>query len=271
MAKAKVLFLNQEIYPYIESNPIADMGRQISQGMQERGKEIRTFMPRYGCINERRHQLHEVIRLSGQNIIMNDADIPLIIKVASIQAYRMQIYFIDNDEYFRRKEVMRTEDGAFIKDNDERAVFYARGVLETVKNLGWSPDIVHCNGFISCMAPMYLKRSYKDNPLFSESKVIYSLYDDEFSEVFDADNLYAKAKMDGIAPKDVKKFTPLNYINMNKMAIYYADAVIMASENIKPELQEYAKKLNKKILPYSADTNYLDAYSEFFDHLLGND
>ena len=164
-AAKKILFVNSEIYPYLPESPIANIGRYLPQGIQERKKEIRSFMPRYGCINERKNQLHEVIRLSGMNIIINDVDRPLVIKVASISAARLQIYFIDNEDYFRRKQTYCDENGVFFEDNAERAIFFARGVLETVKKLRWAPDIIHCHGWISHILPAYLKKAYKDDPL----------------------------------------------------------------------------------------------------------
>src|SRR5210317_702321 len=173
MEKTRVLFVAQEILPYLEESPMAKIGRYLPQGIQERGKEIRTFMPRFGNINERRNQLHEVIRLSGMNLIINDTDHPLIIKVASIQAARMQVYFIDNEDFFHRKFVFRDKNGKFFADNDERAVFFVRGVLETVKKLGWPPDIIHCHGWMSSLLPVYVRKAFHENPIFSESKIIF--------------------------------------------------------------------------------------------------
>src|SRR5436190_7530316 len=184
MKKAKVLFVSQEITPFLELTEISKIARYLPQGIQERGKEIRTFMRRFGLINERRNQLHEVIRLSGMNLIIDDSDHPLIIKVASIQAARMQVYFIDNEEYFQRKQIYRDAAGTFFPDNDDRAIFFGRGVLETVKKLGWSPDIIHCHGWMTALVPLLIKTSYKDDPMFHNSKVVYSLYNDQFSEPF---------------------------------------------------------------------------------------
>ena len=174
----RVLFVNSEIYPYLPETEISIIGRYLPQGIQESGKEIRTFMPRYGCVNERRNQLHEVIRLSGMNMVIHDIDRPLVIKVASISSARMQVYFIDNDDYFHRKTIYETEDGKFMEDNDERAIFFARGILETVKKLRWKPDIVHCSGWISYLVPLYLKKAYKNDPIFSDAKVVVSLYNE---------------------------------------------------------------------------------------------
>src|SRR5574344_2693034 len=179
MTEAKrILFVSSEIYPFLPQSEMAFVSRYLPQAIQESGGEIRSFMPRYGCINERRNQLHEVIRLSGMNIIIREIDRPLIIKVASISAARMQVYFIDNEDYFQRKQIDFDAEGRFFEDNDERAIFFARGVLETVKKLRWAPDIIHCQGWITQILPLYLKKMYKDDPIFANSKIVLSLYDD---------------------------------------------------------------------------------------------
>lgn len=267
MKKAKVLFVSQEITPYLPDSPLGKIGRSLPQGIQERGKEIRTFMPRYGCINERRNQLHEVIRLSGMNLIINDCDHPLIIKVASIQAARMQVYFIDNEEYFQRKYILADAKNNFYEDNDERSIFFCRGVLETVKKLGWSPDIVHCHGWITNVMPLYLKKVFKDDPLFADTKVVYSVYDDEFSKPLNK-KFGEKAILDGITPADVKNLKDPSFVNVTKAAIDMADAVIQGSETINPDLAKYMKSLNKPVLGYKGPDEYIDAYSAFYDEVL---
>ena len=176
MEKKKILFISQEISPFLPKSEISTAARNLAQGIQEAGKEIRVFMPRFGVINERRHQLHEVIRLSGMNMIIDDTDHPLIIKVASIQPARMQVYFIDNEDYFKRKATLTDEDGKLFSDNDERAIFFAKGVIETVKKLNWAPDIIHVHGWMASLLPLYIKEYYSDEPLFSESKIITSVY-----------------------------------------------------------------------------------------------
>ncbi len=270
MEKTRILFVNQEIMPYLEESHMSTIGRHLPQGIQERGKEIRTFMPRYGNINERRNQLHEVIRLSGMNLIIEDADHPLIIKVASIQQARLQIYFIDNEHYFQRKATLSNKQGKFFEDNDERAIFYARGVLETVKKLGWSPDIVHCHGWFSSLVPLYLKKAYIDNPLFTDTKVIYSIYDDDFSEELSPE-LGKKIIMEGITSKDLAHYKSPNYVNMIKAAINYSDAMIIGSEKINPEIEDYLKKVDKPILDYQDMDHYLDAYSEYYTKILAEE
>src|SRR5215216_712898 len=203
MKKAKVLFVSQEIMPFLEVSEVGKIARHRPQGTQERGKEIRTFMPRFGVINERRNQLHEVIRLSGMNLIIGENDHPLIIKVASIQNARMQVYFIDNEEYFQRKFVFRDSKNKFFKDNEDRMVFFCRGVLETVKKLGWAPDVIHCHGWMTSLIPFFVKTGYKDDPMFKNSRVVFSSYYQDLEETM-TPNLPKKLKMDGVSADDVK-------------------------------------------------------------------
>ncbi len=266
----RVLFVNSEIFPYLPETDIANIGRYLPQGIQERKKEIRSFMPRYGCINERKNQLHEVIRLSGMNIIINDVDRPLVIKVASISAARMQVYFIDNEDYFHRKSIYHDAEGNFFKDNGERAIFFARGVLETVKKLRWAPDVIHCQGWISQILPIYLKKAYIDDPIFSKSKVVLSLYDDmpttDFPEDFKDRIVFAN-----VTDKDVEVLGEPTGINLAKLAVDYSDGVIMGSEEISEELVEYCKKSGLPVLPYNADSikdgSYIEDYNSFYDQL----
>jgi len=268
MEKKRVLFVSQEITPYVPESEMSIIGRYLPQGIQERGKEIRAFMPRYGVINERRNQLHEVIRLSGMNLIIDDTDHSLIIKVASIQSARMQVYFIDNEDYFHRKHTVTDGDGKSFKDNDERAIFFARGVLETVKKLRWSPDLVHCHGWITCLVPLFLKKAFSDDPLFHASKVIYSVYDDEFDINFDK-SLKKKLMLDGITDEDVElvKDSP-NYMNLSKLAISMSEGTIQGSPEIPAELQKYITKSKKPFLEYQTKETYIDAYSAFYDKIL---
>jgi starch synthase len=267
MEKAKVLFVTQEIIPYLKESHMGHIGRHLPQGIQEKGKEIRTFMPRFGHINERRNQLHEVIRLSGMNLIIDDTDHPLIIKVASIQQARMQIYFIDNEDYFQRKFMFTDKSNKFFKDNDERAIFYSRGVLETVKKLGWGPDVVHCHGWMTSLVPLYIKKAYKVNPLFSDTKVIYSIYEDDFEETLNKD-FANKIKLEGITPKDLKHYKSPTYVSMMKSAIDFSDAVIIGSPKINEEVLRYLKESDKPYLEYQPMEQYIDAYSNFYDDVL---
>jgi len=267
MEKAKVLFISQEITPYLPESEMSKIGRYLPQGIQELGKEIRTFMPRFGCINERRNQLHEVIRLSGMNLIIDDTDHPLIIKVASIQAARMQVYFIDNEDYFQRKATLTDKNGEEFEDNDERTIFFARGALETTKKLRWAPDIVHCNGWFTALAPLYIKKAMNEDPHFANSKVVYTIYDDEFKSNW-ADNFKEKLKIEGVEDADLEVLEKSDYIHLSKLAIAMSDGVIQGSENINPELVDFIKQTGKPFLGYHDEESYIEAYNGFYDSLL---
>jgi starch synthase len=252
---------------------ISLVGRYLPQGIQESGFEIRSFMPRFGCIKERRNQLHEVIRLSGMNIIINDIDRPLIIKVSSISSARMQVYFIDNEDYFYRKEIYTDEDGSFFEDNDERAIFFARGVLETVKKLRWKPDIIHCQGWISNFLPLFLKKSYHEDPIFTDSKIVLSLYNDYQDLVFDS-NIKSKILSPGIKNKDIDILEKPDGINLAKLAIQYADGIIFGNGNPGPEIEQHIKSLSLPVLPDVAITDdlaYIKEYRQFYYQILGKD
>ena len=265
--KARVLFVSQEIAPYLDETPMSIIGRKLPQGIQEKGKEIRSFMPKYGCINERRNQLHEVIRLSGMNLIIDDTDHQLIIKVASIQAARMQVYFIDNQEYFERKDILTNKKGEQFADNDERSIFFCRGVIETVNKLGWSPDVVHLHGWMTALTALYLKKSFKDNPLFADTKIVYSVYDDEFTNALHKD-FSKKVIFDGIEKSDVDQIKSPTFVNLSKLAIDLADGVIKGSPKINADVEKYIKKSGKPTLDYMGTDDYIAAYSEFYDEVL---
>lgn len=266
MESKKILYVSQEITPYLPENEMSEISRYLPQGVQERGREIRTFMPRFGCVNERRNQLHEVIRLSGMNLVIDDTDHPLIIKVASIQAARMQVYFIDNEDYFQRKFLLYDENDQPFEDNDERAIFFARGVLETVIKLRWAPDIIHCHGWLSALVPLYIKKYYHDDPLYKQSKVIYSVYNDEFPESLDK-NFNKKLLLEGITPEDVKILENPTYENISRLAIDYSDAIIQGSEKINSEIQQYIQMSKKLFLAFQPKETYIDAYNEFYDKI----
>lgn len=269
MKKARVLFVSQEIAPFLEETEVGRIARQLPQGIQERGKEIRTFMPRFGVVNERRNQLHEVIRLSGMNLIIDDSDHPLIIKVASIQNARMQVYFIDNEEYFQRKMVMRDAKNKFFKDNEDRAVFFCRGVLETVKKLGWAPDVIHCHGWMTSLIPFFVKTSYKDDPIFKNARVVYSSYFQDLEESF-TPNFTKKLKMDGVTNEDLKLFKDPSMANLKIAAMKLSDGVIKCSNEKNTTIDNYLKKCNKPVLGYHSteDDSYIDSYSDFYDEIL---
>jgi starch synthase len=267
MESKKILFVSQEITPYLPESEISNIGRNLPQGIQDRGKEIRTFMPRFGCINERRNQLHEVIRLSGMNLIIDDSDHPLIIKVASIQAARMQVYFIDNEDYFQRKHTLNDTEGVYFKDNDERAIFFARGVIETVKKLQWAPDLIHCQGWFTGLIPFFIKKYYNDDPLFMNSMIVTSIYNNGFDSTMDQ-RMVEKLHWDGINSKDVEVLQVPNYVNLMKMAVNYSDGIIFGSQDIHPEVQKFTEKSGLPLLTFQPEEVYIDKYSEFFDKLL---
>ena len=265
MAKTnRVLFITQEIAPFVSASDMAEVCRSLPQVIQESGREIRVFMPKWGTVNERRNQLHEVIRLSGINIIIDDTDHQLIIKVASIQSTRIQVYFIDNDDYFQSRLQLTDENGDEYDDNDERTIFYDRGVLETVKKLRWRSDIIHCHGCITALVPLYIKKTYCDEPSFMDSKIVYSLYGNEFNKSF-AESFTQKVMVKGVEKEDLGTIAePINFIQLSKLAIDHADAVVQQTPDVDPELIAYAKQSGKPFLPYQED-NMLQAISDFYD------
>ncbi len=270
MSKTKVLFIAQEMTPYMPENELSKCCRELPQGIQEKGHEIRVFMPKYGNINERRNQLHPVKRLSGMNLIIDDTDHPLIIKVASIPSARMQVYFTEEDDYFQR-HTGAAQDEANREDNDERSIFFVRSVIETVKNFRWEADIVHCHGWLTALAPLYIKKSYVDDPCFRNSKVIVSLYDNKFDRHFDA-RFAEKILFRNITDKDIPFASgeEIDYITLNKLAIDYADGVALGSENVDPILIEYAKEKGKLFLPYQPEENRSEAFDQFYEQVWNN-
>ena len=270
MDAKKILFIAQEITPYLPETEISRICRNLPQGIQERGREIRTFMPKFGYINERRNQLHEVIRLSGMNLIIEDTDHPLIIKVASIQSARMQVYFIDNDDFFQRKAGIADAKGNEYEDNDERAIFYVRGVLETVKQLRWIPDVIHCHGWMADLAAVYVKRNYADDTCLRNAKVICSIYDDAFKSKLNT-AMPGKLKSNGVTDKDLALLkNDTGFIPYMKLAIDSSDGIIQGSQQIDPALSEYiASKKSTPFLPYQTEDTYIDAYNQFYDKIMG--
>ena len=268
MESKRVLFVSQEIMPYLSETRLSKISRDLPQGIQERGKEIRTFMPRYGLINERRNQLHEVIRLSGMNLIIDDTDHPLIIKVASIQSARMQVYFIDNDDYFQRKHTVADASGNEYEDNDERAIFFARGVIETVKKLRWSPDIVHCHGWLTSLVPLYLRKLYADDPVFHKSKTIYSVYNNGFKTPLKS-SLTEKLAADGIEKSALKNIkVKADFLGMTKLAAENSDGIIIGCDSIDEDVRKFLTEVDKPLLDYQEEGNYIDAYNDFYDKIL---
>ena len=268
MASRKILYVCQEIMPYLPESELSSLSRHLAQAMQERGNEIRTFMPRYGCINERRNQLHEVIRLSGMNLIIDDNDHQLIIKVASIPSARIQIYFIDNDDFFSRKATLTDAEGNEFADNDERAIFFARGVLETVRKLNWAPTVVHCMGWMSAITPIYLKKVFNDDPLFRDVKVVVTLCNDRFEQNL-SEGLDQKIANEGVKDENLANLSSASYENLYRFVIDYADGIVVASEQADPSLVEYARQSGKPMLGYEnpESEEFFDNYNKFYENL----
>ncbi len=260
----KILFVSSELVPYLPENEVSLMSYEAPRMVNSKGGQIRIFMPRYGNINERRHQLHEVIRLSGMNLVINDMDMPLIIKVASIPRERIQVYFIDNEEYFKRKATFTDENGQMFADNDERAIFFAKGVVETVKKLNWTPDIIHVHGWMASLLPLYLRQYYADEPLFADSKIVTSVYGKSFEGSLDKE-IYNKIAFDGIPEEAISLLKEPTYNNMLKVGVNFSDAIILAAEGIPEELQEYITNLQKPVLPYVSLQEFEEAYANFYN------
>lgn len=267
MEKKKILFISQEIFPFLPKSEISGSARRITQAVQDAGKEIRVFTPRFGAINERRHQLHEVIRLSGLNISIDDHDHPLIIKVASISAARMQVYFIDNEDYFKRKTCLQDENGAYHADNDERAMFFCRGVLETVKKLGWQPDVIHCHGWLTGIMALYIKYIFNKDPHFKETKVVYSLYSDSFDAPWDP-RFAEKLAFDGFPEDLTTALRDTSFENLTKVILSHCDGVNIASEDLPTPLKALYDKSSIMKLPYFSEEHQGKELSAFFDKVI---
>lgn len=263
MKEKRILFVSSEVVPYLAENEVSLMSYDVPKMVNDQGGQIRIFMPRFGNINERRHQLHEVIRLSGMNLVVNDLDMPLIIKVASIPKERIQVYFIDNDEYFKRKATFADEDGVMYPDNDERAIFFAKGVVETVKKLNWVPDIIHVHGWMAAMLPIYMKHYYKDEALFADTKIVTSIYGQSFEESLNAE-MINKVKFDGIPESAIGDLAEPNFENILKASIQHSDGLIIASEEVPQSLVDYVKKSGKPFLPFVTKDKFAEAYTDFY-------
>ncbi|MFY7664901.1 glycogen/starch synthase [Flavobacterium sp.] len=263
MEDKRILFVSSEVVPYLAENEVSSTSYDLPKMINDLGGQIRIFMPRYGNINERRHQLHEVIRLSGMNLVVNDLDMPLIIKVASIPKERIQVYFIDNDEYFKRKATFADEEGNLFPDNDERAIFFAKGVIETVKKLNWVPDIIHVHGWLASLLPVYMKHYYKNDALFADTKVVTSIYSQSFDGTLAAD-LSAKMQFDQIPEEAINVLKSPSYTNIMLAAIDHSDAVVIGSENLSDELTKYIHAAQKPFLPFTGKEKFAEEYTNFY-------
>ncbi|ESU23696.1 glycogen synthase [Flavobacterium enshiense DK69] len=263
MEDKRILYVSSEVVPYLAENEVSLMSYDVPKMINDQGGQIRIFMPRYGNINERRHQLHEVIRLSGMNLVVNDMDMPLIIKVASIPKERIQVYFIDNDEYFKRKATFTDEEGVLYPDNDERAIFFAKGVVETVKKLNWVPDIIHVHGWMAAMLPVYMKHFYKNEALFADTKIVTSVYSQSFDGTLDMEML-KKVTFDNVPQESVSDLSEPNFENIMKASIMHSDAVIIASEEVSSSLTKFIETSNKPFLPFVPKDQFAEVYTNFY-------
>ena len=270
MSKLRILYVASEINPFLQTSEVADFVRSLPQAMQEKGMEIRILVPRFGLINERKNRLHEVVRLSGINITVGDEEKPLIIKVASIPSAKLQVYFIDNEDYFHRKSVFHDKDEKFYADNDERAIFFCKGVVETVKKLGWAPDIVHCNDWMSSLVPLYIKTTYKNDPLFMNTKTVFTIYDNKFTYKF-KDDLLEKAKMLDVDDDMLSTLKTLDYEGFIRIGMEYSDAVIKADEGLTDSLRSLFEDIEKgkKVDTIEKSENFTESYLELYNELIG--
>ncbi|HFA48910.1 MAG TPA: starch synthase [Bacteroidetes bacterium] len=265
--KKKVLFVTQEMDPFTALSEISDIVRKLPEYAQNNKMEIRVLMPKYGTINERRHRLHEVVRLSGMNIIVDDDDFPLIIKVASIPNARMQVYFLDNEDFFKRKSVFTDDKGTPFKDNPDRMIFFCKGVIETVRKFGWPPDIVHCHGWMTSLIPVFIREAYKTEPLFHNSKIIYSVYNNALDKSF-PDSFLEKASINNMDEEDMRAYMNGSGVTLDKGAIAFSDALIRGSEELPESLENLLASTDKPILEYKNEDEYLGAYLDFYHSLL---
>jgi starch synthase len=271
MSKLRILYAASEINPFLQTSEVADFIRRIPQVMQEKGMEIRILVPRFGTINERKNRLHEVVRLSGINISVGDEEKPLVIKVASIPNAKLQVYFIDNEDYFHRKSVFVDSENNFHSDNDERAIFFCKGVLETVRKLGWAPDIVHCNDWMTSLIPMYMKTTYKNDPMFKNAKAVFSVYNTAFDFKFDRKSMLEKVKMIDIEDSMLTNLNSADFEGLLKVGMEYADVVLKRSEpyseNLNDMFSSLASVKNKRLEEINHENedwveDYMSIYKE---------
>ena len=270
MSKLRILYVASEIQPFLQTTEVSDFVRKLPQAMQERGMEIRILVPRFGLINERKNRLHEVVRLSGINIAVGEEEKPLVIKVASIPNAKLQVYFIDNEDYFHRKSVFVDKENNFYEDNDERAIFFCKGVLETVKKLGWAPDIVHCNDWMTSLIPLYLKTTFKNDPIFQNTKSVFTIYNNDFAHQFN-DDLLDKVRMMDIEDSMLENLKTADFAGFIKTGAEYADAVIRAEEEVSESLNSLIGEIqeNKEVNTIEKDDNFLDSYYNLYNELVG--
>ena len=270
MKGKKILYVSSELTPYFPENPISRTSVELPRQMSELGKDVRIFMPCFGNINERRHQLHEVIRLSGMNLVVNDMSQPLVIKVASIPKTRLQVYFIDNDEYFKRKGCYRDKEGNFYTDNDERMLFFVRGVLETIKKLNWSPDVIHVHGWMSALLPLYLRTYYKDEPIFNDTRVFSSVYDVAYEGNLD-EAMIKKIEMDGIDISALDYLREPSFLNLTRLMVEHSDGVVKGAESLSSDLIDLLDSADRPVLDYLSCEAFAEAYGKLYEEAALNE
>ena len=266
MSKKRILIVTQEMLPYTDPNAFSELVGKLPLFLNDKGYEIRVLMPRFGMINERRHRLHEVVRLSGMNIIVDDDDYPLIIKVASLPGARLQVYFLDNEEFFKRKEMFE-ENGKPFDDNAERMVFFCKGVVETVRKFGWPPDIIHCHGWMTSLVPMFIKQAYKNDPVFNNTNVVYSAYEQNIDDSI-AENFITKASINNVDKEDLNAYFSGDKLSLDKGAMKFADGVIKGSKTLKASVQEELETMDKPVLDFIEDDDNMAGYNEFYKNLM---
>lgn len=268
MEKKRILLVTQEMEPYTEGTEVSRLVAKLPKFLQDNGYELRLLMPRYGVVNERRHRLHEVVRLSGMNIIIDDDDYPLIIKVASLPGSRLQVYFLDNEDFFKRKHIFEDDDQQPFEDNVDRAAFFCKGAIETVKKFGWAPDIVLCEGWLTSLLPVYLRNAYKTEPIFANASIIYGLFETG-NDRQEAERFFQKAAINNLSAADLEPFRDADGVSMHKGATAFSDGILVGSETLSVDVDALAATHGKALLRMTneEDPAQLNAMLEFFRQL----
>jgi len=264
--KKRILFIANEISPYLELTDFAEIVNKLAVLSNDNNFEVRCIMPRFGVINERRHRLHEVVRLSGINVTIDDEDYPLMIKVASLPNARLQVYFLDNEDFFKRKSIFTDDKEEWFDDNGLRTVLFCKGALETVKKFGWPPDLIHCSGWMTGLIPLFIKTAYKKEPVFSNSKVIFTIGSNTFEDKLGADFSKLATINDNITKKELEYLKDNNNTAMFRTGAHFADAITFGSDDVEKKLlEDFSKVKGKKVLAFDPEsdlTDYLQLYTD---------
>ncbi|MFP5041285.1 glycogen/starch synthase [Parasediminibacterium sp. JCM 36343] len=266
MSKKRILFIATEMSPYLELTEFAEIVNKLAIKSNDAGLEVRCIMPRFGVINERRHRLHEVVRLSGINVSVDNDDYPLQIKVASLPNARLQVYFLENEDFFKRKHIFHDENEKWFDDNGLRTIFFCKGALETVKKFGWAPDIIHCSGWMTSLAPAYIRTAYKREPVFGNSKIVFTIGENTFIEKLAPDFIKKALINANIKEKDLDAFKELTNTALLKGGATYADAITFGAEQPNQQLiDEFSKAKGKKIVGFKGWDTDLSEYMELYN------